>query len=75
MEDRLDEDACPGPNGKGRPHNPGVTSCGRMCPNPGEHNGAVAVSIILSRPVPQGQLVDGSAGVGASGYRCATPTG
>jgi hypothetical protein len=54
---------------------PGRPLTGGRIPDLGEQDGAVAVSLVLSRPVPQGQSVDGSAGVGASGYRCATPAG
>ena len=42
---------------------------------PGGQDDAVAVSLVLSRPVPRSQSVDGSAGDGASGYGCATPAG
>ena len=57
------------------PHNSRETSCEGMHPNLDGQDGAVAVSLILSRPVPRSQSVDGSAGDGASGYRCTTPAG
>ena len=52
-----------------KPHN----SARGFHPNLGGQDGAIAVSLVLSRPVPQSQSVDGSAGDRASEYRCATP--
>ena len=59
----------------GKPHNSRATSCEGMHPNLGEQDGTIVVSFILSRSVPRGQSVDGSVGIGASRYRCTTPTG
>ena len=46
---------CITPNGKGGPHNSRATSCARLHPNLGEQDGAVAVSLVLSRLVPRSQ--------------------
>ena len=39
----------------GEPHNSRATSCERMHPNLGGQDGVVAVSLVLSRPVPRSQ--------------------
>ena len=57
------------------PHNSRAASCERMHPNLGGQDDAIAVNLVLSKPVPRSQSVDGSAGDGASGYRCATSAG
>ena len=55
------------------PHNSKATSCEGMHLNLGGQDGAIAVSLVLSRPVPRGQSVDRSTGIVVSGYRCTTP--
>ena len=63
-------------DGKGRATQlRGAPTTRGLHPNLGGQDGAVAVSLVLSRPMPRSQSVDGSAGDEASGYRCATPAG
>ena len=74
----MREDHGPYTNSGGQgvgPHNSRVTSCERMHPNLGGQDGVVAVSLVLSRPVPWSQSELSAGWRRASGYRCTTPAG
>ena len=49
-------------------HSPGATSCERTRPNPGKQDGAMAASLVLSRPVSRCQ----SAGLRLAAIRVGT---